>query len=82
MTTQTKKPSVRFQLEYMALMRQCGRMDRYNEYLLKVRDQLTELIGVDVLSFLMPEEIGLAEEEDNLDYAVERAIAKKAKATA
>jgi len=77
-----KKPSIKFQLEYMSLMRQCGRRDTYNKYLLEVRDQLTELIGVDILSVLMPEEIGLAEEEDNLDYAVERAIAKKARATA
>jgi hypothetical protein len=75
--TTTKKPSIIFQLEYMALMRQCGRMDRYNEYLLKVRAQLTELIGVDVVYFLMPELIEVLEEEENLDHAVKKANARK-----
>jgi hypothetical protein len=72
-----KKSSLIFQLEYMALMRNCGRRDRYNECLLKVREQLTELIGVDVLSLLMPEEIGLAQEEENLDHAVKKWNARK-----
>jgi hypothetical protein len=75
--TTTKKPSIIFQLEYMALMRQCGRMDRYNEYLLKVRAQLTELIGVDVVYFLMPELIEVLEEEENLDHAVKKANSRK-----
>jgi hypothetical protein len=75
--TTTKKPSLIFQLEYMALMRKCGRLDRYNEYLLKVRAQLTELVGVDVVYFLMPELIEVLEEVENLDHAVKKANARK-----
>lgn len=53
MTVTTKQiETIKFQLEFMAMMQECGRLEEAQESMSKISTLLEQLIGVDVVHLL------------------------------
>jgi hypothetical protein len=53
MTVTTKQIStIRFQLEFMAMMQNCGRVNEANQSLMKIKTLMEQLFGIDVVLLL------------------------------
>jgi hypothetical protein len=53
MTVTTKQIStIKFQLEFMAMMQNCGRINEANQSLMKIKTLMEQLFGIDVVLLL------------------------------
>ena len=53
MTVTTKQIStIKFQLEFMAMMQNCGRINEANQSLMKIKTLIEQLFGIDVVLLL------------------------------